>query len=178
MKKFCAVKKDKSLETERLRAFLPTIDFLDDYVAMLDNKDFVACYGVHYDHQKAKERLLDDILHWEKYGFGVWMWRDKASGAYVGRGGLKNFALKAKDEIELSYAIKKELWGNGLALEIAQASIDFAKENLHVRDLICFTLPTNTRSLRVMEKIGFKYEGDFVHSNRPHKLQRILLKNL
>ena len=41
-----------------------------------------------------------------------------------------------------------------------------------MRDIVCFTLPTNRASQRVMEKVGFVYERDITHANLPHVLYR------
>jgi hypothetical protein len=40
-------------------------------------------------------------------------------------------------------------------------------------DVVCLTLPTNRASQRVMEKAGFGYERDVVHTGLPHVLYRI-----
>jgi ribosomal-protein-alanine N-acetyltransferase len=165
--------KEYFLETARLKACLPKMDFLDDYVAMFADKEFIACYGVAYDREQVQQRSLADIEHWEKYGFGMWMWCDKVSGNYVGRAGLKRIEIAGVDEVELGYAIKKEYWGQGLAKEMARAAIEYGFNNLQLRDLVCFTLASNVQSLSVMKKLGFIYEKDFIYANLPHKLHRL-----
>ena len=161
------------LETARLKAYLPQIDLLDEYFVMLSDEDFIACYGVAYDRKQAQQRLLADIEHWEKHGFGPWMWCDKVSGNYVGRGGLRCLKIADIDEVELGYAVKQEYWGCGLAREIGLAAIEIGFENLQLQNLVCFTLIDNFRSLSVMKKLGFIYEKDFLYANLPHKLHRL-----
>lgn len=161
------------LETARLKAYLPIMDFLDEYVAMFADKEFIACYGVAYDRTQVQQRSLADIEHWERHGFGMWMWRDKFSGDYVGRAGLRRMEIDGVNEIELGYAIKKEYWGQGLAREMGHAAIEFGFNNLQLQDLICFTLFDNAQSLSVMKKLGFIYEKDFLYANLPHKLHRL-----
>ena len=161
------------LETERLFACIPKSDDLDNYVAMLSDKEFVACYGVSYDRNKAALRLQDDINHWNKNSFAPWMWFNKSNNDYVGRGGLKTFVLDQKPEVELTYQIKREYWGQGLAQKMGLASIDYAFNRLKLESIICFTAHNNHQSLRVMEKLGFIYEKDFVHADIVHKLYRM-----
>lgn len=165
------------LETSRLKAYKPSLDFLAEYAAMLADKEFISCYGVYFDHEKAHQCLQNDIEHFAKYNFGAWIWCDKANGEYIGRGGLKNFILEEKNEIELSYAIKKEYWHQGIATEIAKASIEFGLDNLGLKQIICFTLPENKQSQKVMEKLEFRYEKDFLHANLLHKLYRFRIDN-
>ena len=101
------------------------------------------------------------------------MWYDKKTHDYVGRGGLKIFLLNQKTEVELTYQVKREYWGNGLSVEIGKASIDYAFSTLNLESLICFTAHNNHQSLRVMQKIGFIFEIDFSHANIIHKLHRM-----
>jgi RimJ/RimL family protein N-acetyltransferase len=51
-----------------------------------------------------------------------------------------------------------------------------AFEDLGLIDVVCFTLPANRASRRVMEKAGFEYERDVVHAGSPHVLYRITAK--
>ena len=158
-------------------AYIPQLSYLDEYVAMLEDKKFIACYGVIFNREQALERINSDINHWEQHNFGPWMWYDKINHHYVGRAGLKTFNLDGKNEVELAYAINPGYWGKGVAVEISLIAIDFAFKKLNLESLICFTLTTNTQSLRVMEKLGFKYEKDFMHAGLAHKLYRLYFKN-
>jgi RimJ/RimL family protein N-acetyltransferase len=44
---------------------------------------------------------------------------------------------------------------------------------LGLASIVSFTLPTNLRSRRVMEKLGLRYERDIVWADLPHVLYRI-----
>lgn len=164
----------KNCETARLIGYLPDLEFLDDYATMLGNKDFIACYGVHFDREKAKERILADLEKWQKFGFGAWYLFDKESGEFVGRGGLNICEVEGQEAVEVAYAIQTKFWGKGIAKEIALFAIEFAK-SLKIKNLVCFTLPTNKQSLSVMQKCGFVFEKDFIYRDRPHKLHRMNL---
>jgi len=168
------MKKFQKFETARLIGFIPNLEFLDEYAAMLAQQDFINCYGVYFDRQKAEERILADLEKWQKFGFGPWYFRDKNSGEFVGRGGLNICEVEGVREVELAYAIKPNFWGRGVAKEIGEFSLEFAK-NLGLKKLVCFTLPTNSQSLSVMKKCGFVFEKDFIYRDRPHKLHRLTL---
>lgn len=161
------------LQTARCHAYTPQLAHLDDYAMMLANLEFIRCYGVAYNREQADERLRSDMNHWERYGFGPWMWYEKESEAYVGRAGLKTF----HEDVELTYSIRPEYWGKGIAYEMSLAAIAYAFNTLHLKSLICFTRVDNQQSLRVMEKLGFQYETEFMHANLPHTLYRLYCKN-
>ena len=59
----------------------------------------------------------------------------------------------------LGYSMSQEYWGRGIMTEAAQAIIKdgFEHEGIDIISAYCY--PGNTRSKRVLEKCGFKYEG-------------------
>ncbi|HWY86280.1 MAG TPA: GNAT family N-acetyltransferase, partial [Gemmataceae bacterium] len=77
------------------------------------------------------------------------------------------------DEIELGYGLLTEFWGQGLATELAAASVRAAFDALKVPEIVSFALPTNKASRRVMEKVGFQYEKEVVWADLPHVLYRL-----
>ena len=117
--------------------------------------------------------LRRHLDHWDRYGYGLWAFRDRVDARFVGRAGLYNTHVGGQDEVELAYALMAEYWGRGLATEMAGAILSVAFERLGMEELVCFTLTTNRASQRVMEKVGFEYERDVVHAGQPHVLHRI-----
>jgi [ribosomal protein S5]-alanine N-acetyltransferase len=108
--------------------------------------------------------------HWERYGFGLWLLRDRGTGALAGRGGLQHTDAVEGEPVEVAWAVMPARWGEGLATELALTSVDVGFETLELERLIAFTLPHNLPSRRVMEKSGFTYAYEFVHAQRPHVL--------
>lgn len=123
--------------------------------------------------EDTQRYLRDNLEHWERYGFGIWVFRDGRDGSFVGRGGLRNVRVDGEDEVELSYALRAGYWGRGLATEMAGAILEVAFGRLGLEEVVAFTLPTNRASRRVMEKNGFRYERDIVHAGLPHVLYRL-----
>lgn len=62
------------------------------------------------------------------------------------------------DECELGYWLGKPFWGKGLMPETAKKILQHAFENLDIKKIWCGYYDGNTRSKRVQEKIGFKYQ--------------------
>lgn len=120
------------------------------------------------------QRVLDELAaHWEQHGFGYWMAHDRATGAFAGRGGLRRVVIESRPEVEVGYGFMSEYWGRGLATELAVESIRVAFDELKLPELVCFTLPTNRASQRVMQKAGFRYVGETIWANLPHVLYRL-----
>ncbi len=108
--------------------------------------------------------------HWERFGFGPWLLRDRLTGELVGRGGLQHTDAIGPPCVEVAWAIVPERWGHGLATELARASVEVAFGRLGLSELIAFTLPDNVASRRVMVKAGFAYEREIEPADLPHVL--------
>jgi RimJ/RimL family protein N-acetyltransferase len=102
----------------------------------------------------------------------LWLLRDRGSGLMVGRGGLQYTDAIGGFAVEAAWTIVPERWGEGLATELAVASVGVAFGALHLDDLIAITLPDNHASRRVMEKAGFGYDREIEHVGLAHVLYR------
>ncbi|MFC4769530.1 GNAT family N-acetyltransferase [Effusibacillus consociatus] len=66
---------------------------------------------------------------------------------------------KSNDKGELGYWIGKPYWGNGYTTEAAKIIIRFGFEDLRLNRIWASAMTRNPASIKVMEKIGLKYEG-------------------
>jgi ribosomal-protein-alanine N-acetyltransferase len=120
---------------------------------------------------ETREFIRSSIEHWERHGYGFWIFRDRVNGRFIGRAGLHHVEIDGAPEIEIAYAVMPEFWRRGFATEMTSALLEVATK-LALRNLVAFTLPTNLGSRRVMEKVGFRYERDITWANLPHVLYR------
>jgi GrpB-like predicted nucleotidyltransferase (UPF0157 family)/GNAT superfamily N-acetyltransferase len=160
--------------TQRLNGYIPQLSCFDIYRSMFQDQDFIRCYGVTLSDEYLKKILVRDANYWDQYRFGSLVWFDKETQEFVGEGGLNHTVVEGNEDIEVTYSLSKKYWGKGLAAEIGQYAIDYAFNSLNLDHVVCFTMPTNNQSLRVMEKLGFQYEKDFTYSGLPHKLYRLM----
>ena len=164
------------LETERMLGRTPSRDDFadldrlhrDPLVMRTLSRD-----GTLFSHKQTEQWLESNLEHWERYGFGTWLFHDKATGTFIGRGGLRHTLAGGTDEVELGYAISSGCWNQGYASEIARAAVRVGFEELGLDEIVCFTLTTNRASQRVMEKAGFQYERNIVHVGLPHVFYRM-----
>ncbi len=111
--------------------------------------------------------------HWEQHGYGLWVFRARTDGRFIGRGGLKEHALDIGRVPGLAYAVMSPEWGKGYASEMAAATLRVGFEQLGFPEIFSWTLPINLASQRVMEKLGFQYERDFEFAGLPHRFYRL-----
>jgi RimJ/RimL family protein N-acetyltransferase len=65
----------------------------------------------------------------------------------------------SKEEGSIGYCLAKEFWGQGYATETARKLLDFGFKQLSLHRIFAFCDPKNTRSMRVLVKIGMRQEG-------------------
>jgi ribosomal-protein-alanine N-acetyltransferase len=106
-------------------------------------------------------------------GYCLWWWRERSSGELVGYTGLNRDQVTDEPVVEAGWSITPPRWGEGLAPEAARASIDWGFERASLERIVAFAEPRNSRSLRVMEKLGMTYVREFERAGLPHVLYRI-----
>jgi ribosomal-protein-alanine N-acetyltransferase len=126
--------------------------------------------GATFTKEQTRAFLERAAEHWKSHGFGLWTFREQASGDFVGYGGIKHAIVEGRDEIELAYAIASNHWSKGLATEISRAALQHGFDTIHLARIVAFTLPHNKASRGVMENCGFTYNRDITHANLPHVL--------
>jgi ribosomal-protein-alanine N-acetyltransferase len=122
------------------------------------------------------EQLRAGLDHWERNGFGPWIFRERASGETVAGAALRRVEIEGRPEVEVGYRVAAAWWGRGIATEMARMLVGVARDRLGLEEVVAFTLPDNVASRRVLEKAGFRYERDIEWAALPHVLYRRRLR--
>ncbi|MCR9065126.1 MAG: GNAT family N-acetyltransferase [Cytophagales bacterium] len=79
--------------------------------------------------------------------------------------------------VEIGWRLKKDSWNQGIATEGALACLHYAKNETKLNEIFSFTSESNLPSQRVMQKIGMKHMGCFLHPKLPsgHALESHVL---
>jgi RimJ/RimL family protein N-acetyltransferase len=107
------------------------------------------------------------VEHFKKRGYGLWAVEVPGQAPFIGFIGLAVPAFESSFTpcVEIGWRLARPWWGLGLATEGALAALAYGFEQLKLPEIVSFTVPGNTRSRRVMRKLGFRYSQDFEH---PH----------
>ncbi len=126
--------------------------------------------------------MVDKIIRkFEQDGFCFYAIEHKESGDFIGFCGLNKpgFNTDFTPCVEIGWRLLSQHWNRGYATEAAKAALNDGFNRLKLKEIIAFTVPDNTPSRRVMEKIGLQHDkaGDFDHPALPdgHALQRHVL---
>jgi len=154
------------LETARLTLRRLDLDDAPFVLRLLNEPSFIQNIGdrgvrsIEDAHRYLREGPL---AMYERFGFGLWHTARKSDGAAVGMCGL--LRRDNLPDVDIGYAYLPEYWGQGLAFEAADATLRHAAAKFGLRRLIGVVSPGNSGSIRVLEKLGMRFEG--MHSMHP-----------
>lgn len=74
-------------------------------------------------------------------------------------GSISLFTYEVHQKAEMGYWIAAAHWGKGYATEGCKTMLDYAFNTLNLHRMEANHLARNPQSGRVLEKVGFKYEG-------------------
>lgn len=158
--------------TQRLTAEKLHDDHLADLVALHLDAEVSRYIGGVRTPEVTKTYLGANMAHWDQHGFGLWALRTK-DGAFAGRAGIRHILVDDIDEIEIAYAFKREVWGQGLASEIATALTDIGLLHHELPSLIGLVYVGNGASRRVLEKSNYLLERSTIRHGEDVVIYRI-----
>jgi len=150
------------LETERLRlreVGLADADFLQELMAEPSFRRYLAAMG---------ERELDEVREmirstyrasYERHGFGLYLVELQEGGEPLGICGLVR--RDTLEDVDIGFGFLHRHWSQGYALEAARAVVQHAR-NLGLPRLVAAAHPQNAASIRLIEKLGMRREGEVV----------------
>jgi RimJ/RimL family protein N-acetyltransferase len=150
----------KVLETERLALRRVTIEDGEFILELINDPAwlrFIGDKGIR-TVDAAREYILKTLVAmYERLGFGLYLVELKDGGVPVGICGL--IKRDSLEEVDIGFAFLPVFRGKGYAYESARAVMAYGKRELGLNRLLAITSPDNTDSARVLEKLGFSFEG-------------------
>ena len=103
----------------------------------------------------------------ERDGYGFWAVEVRGESPLAGFVGLSPVPedIPFAPGVEVGWRLGREHWGRGIAHEAAAAALDYGFGTLHLDEIVAYTAVGNSRSRRLMERLGMSYDaaGDFDH---------------
>jgi len=119
--------------------------------------------------KQAENYLLNGPLKsYEANGFGLSLAELKADRTPLGMCGL----LKRDylDHVDIGFAFLPEYTGRGYAYEIVKEIIRYGLQELQLEKILAITVPENYSSIKLLEKLGFSFEKNFISRDTNEEL--------
>lgn len=113
------------------------------------------------------DMIVRIMNHIGEHGFGLWAIERKADRQFLGFCGLQRVTFEApvKGEVEIGWRLAHAHWGQGYAREAAEGALRHGLCELELPRIVAFTVPANTRSWCLMQRLGMvrREDLDFDH---------------
>ena len=146
------------LETARLRLREFVSQDADALAAVLGDPVAMQWYPAPFDRKGVEEWIERNRSRYQSDGYGLWAMVLKYSDELIGDCGCFLRDVDGRDDIEIGYHVRRDLWGRGYATEAAAACMQYAFTKLGVDRVISLIRPENVQSVRVAEKNGLSCE--------------------
>lgn len=103
--------------------------------------------------------------HFEEHGFCYYAVDRSSDGAFIGFIGLarQDYPSDHTPCVDIGWRLDKRFWGQGLATEGAKRCLEHAFAHLGLKEVLAHAPAINRPSIRVMQKIGMRPRGTFIH---------------
>lgn len=104
-----------------------------------------------------------------------WIIRDKESNEFMGLVSLGPH--HNGEDVEISYQLIPKWWGKGYATEVINRVIKFAFEVLDINKIVAETQTVNTRSKKLLERVGMELVTTYQRFNEDQSLYAVEQKS-
>lgn len=156
------------LETSRLLLRKFAAEDADALQAVLGDPLAMEFYPAPLDRRGVENWIETNRERYKRDGHGLWALLLRDSKQLIGDCGCVMQEVEDRNEVEVGYHVRRDLWGNGYATEAARACADYAFHRLGANRVISMIRPENLRSIRVAEKNGMFREKIVFWRNYDH----------
>lgn len=160
-----------SLRTKRLILRPWRTSDLAAFAAINADPEVMQFYS-HLLQRKESDALAEKIQReFAERGYGYWAVEVPGVADFIGYIGLKYWDLDMAFApcIDMGWRLDSTHWGKGYATEGARAVIQHGFETLGFSEIVAMATTENTRSIRLMERLGMTTDQveNFEHPNLP-----------
>lgn len=150
----------KIAETNRLIISQFTLEDANFFLELVNTPNWIKYIGERHIKtiEQAQEAIKNGHLKsYKTYGFGFYKLQLKEhNNITIGTCGL--IKRDSLDHVDIGFAMLPKFEGKGFGFESSQAMLKLAKETFKLEKIVAITLPTNTNSIKLLEKLGLSFE--------------------
>ena len=151
------------LETERLVLRRLSVEDAPFVLGLVNEPSwirFIGDRGVRTLEDARSYILKGPVAMYERLGFGLYLTELKEGAVPLGMCGL--IKRDSLPDVDIGFAFLPRFWGKGYALEAATAVLAHGKRALGLERIVAITSPDNQSSIKLLEKLGFRFERRLV----------------
>lgn len=154
------------LETNRLLLRELASDDAEDFYRLNLNPNVIRYTGnSSFKSIEEAREFLENYKDYQVNGYGRWAVILKDSNQFLGWCGLKFGEME--NETDIGFRFFEEEWNKGYATESANACLHYGFAKLNLKRIIGRAMKENKASIKVLQKIGLKYEKEAELDGKP-----------
>ncbi len=122
---------------------------------------------------ELQAKLKARLLRYQDSGLGKFIIELKETREFIGLCGVEPFALRDETIYELAYRLRMPYWSKGYGTEASSAMLDYVFNQLDLTEVHAFAVRENKASINIIQKLGFVFREELLHSGIPHQLFRL-----
>ena len=163
----------KVLETDRLILRWLSPDEDAEFILQLLNEPswlkFIGDKGVRTIEDARSYILQGPVDMYSRLGFGLYLVELKKEHSSIGICGL--IKRDSLPDVDIGFAFLPNYWRQGYAYEAASAVMAYSENVLGLNRIVAITSPDNVNSMRLLEKLGLRFEEMLKLSNDAHEVR-------
>jgi RimJ/RimL family protein N-acetyltransferase len=161
----------KVIETDRLVLRWLTIDDAEFILKLVNDPAwlrFIGDKGVRTLEDARDYILKGPVDMYMQHGFGLYLTELKSGGTPIGICGL--LKRETLDDVDIGFAFLPEFREKGYGFESADAVMAHGKQAFGLKRLVAITSAENEASIRLLEKLGLKFEKNMTLTGDNHEI--------
>jgi len=149
----------KVLETDRLslrRLSVEDAEFILDLLNQPSFLRYIGDKGVRTLDDARNYVLNGPMASYERFSFGLYLAELKVTREPIGICGLVK--RETLEDVDIGFAFLPQFWQHGYAFESAAAVLAHGRDVLGLDRIVAITSPDNDASVRVLNKLGLRFE--------------------
>ncbi len=155
---------------------------VEAFADLCADPEVMALLGGVQSREAAAAVIGKAMEHQARFGIWIQPLLLRQTGEFIGIAGIAEVMFDAPfgPAVEIGWRLARPHWGNGYITEIAREHLRYGFDVLDLNEIVSFTVPQNTRSRAVMQRLGMAYDParDFDHprvgDDMPHLKHHVL----
>ncbi len=118
--------------------------------------EFIGDKGVRTEEDARRYIQTGPMESYARHGFGLYLTALKENETPIGICGL--LKRETLDDVDVGFAFLSAFWSRGYAHESVAAVLEHGRRDFRLERIVAVTSSGNDRSIRVLEKLGFRFK--------------------
>lgn len=151
-------------ETNRLILRIWGYEDIKDYAQIISDPEVMKFIGngLAQNLQEAELYITKCIEVFAENGWSRFAVINKETNKLMGFCGFANY----NNELDFGWRFAKKFWGKGYGTEAAKVVLELGIKTYKFQRIVCIVYPENKASIRIIEKIGMKFEKQILLNKR------------